>query len=311
MRILIAGGTQFVGRHIAEAALARGHDVTLLHRGRTGAGLFPEARHVLADRNGDLAELRGGEWDATIDVSGYEPGQVERLADVLTTGRYVYISSVSAYDNPAPGYAEDAALRTDADSYGGLKAACERAAAARFPGRLLILRPTYVVGPYDHLVRFTWWAQRLARGGEVLAPGEPDAPIQVIDARDLAAWTVALTEAGTTGAFHTCGPASPISFRDLLQAMAGPDTRLTWVDPGFLLERGVGGEDLPLWPAGDEEAGLNRADPGAALAAGLTLRPLADTVRDTLATAEPQTEPPVGRLGAEREAELLREWHQR
>ncbi|MFI5908752.1 NAD-dependent epimerase/dehydratase family protein [Dactylosporangium sp. NPDC051541] len=306
MRILIIGGTQFVGRHIVEAALAGGHDVTLLHRGVTGRGLYPQARHVIADRNGDLGELRGERWDATIDVSAYQPEQVERLADVLSTGHYTLISTVSVYDDPPPGYTEDARLRED-DSYGGKKVACERVTAARFKDPL-ILRLPYVVGPYDHLVRFTWWVQRIADGGEVLAPGHPDEPIQLIDARDLARWTVAMTAAATPGIFHPSGPAGRLSFGELLATMReGTSATLTWVDPEFLIERGVGHEDLPLWPALDEEAAVNQADPARAIAAGLTFRPLAETVRDT------RLEPPqLGhRLSREREAALLTEWRQR
>ncbi|GAA3281850.1 sugar nucleotide-binding protein [Dactylosporangium vinaceum] len=305
MRMLIVGGTQFVGRHIVEAALAAGHEVTLLHRGKTGRQLYPQARHIIADRDGDLGEVAEGSWDATIDVSAYRPEQVTRLAEVLETGFYTFISTVSVYDDPPAGYTEDARLRDD-DSYGGLKAACERVAQERF-GRPLILRLPYVVGPYDHLVRFTWWVKRIAEGGEVLAPGRPEEPIQLIDARDLAAWALEMTARSRPGIFHPSGPAERLSFGDLLTAMQdGTDATLTWVDPEFLLARGVGHEDLPLWPAADEEAAVNRADPARAIAAGLTFRPLAQTIRDArLEPAQP------GRLSRAREAELLRQWRQR
>ncbi|MEU7871542.1 NAD-dependent epimerase/dehydratase family protein [Dactylosporangium sp. NPDC049140] len=305
MRMLIVGGTQFVGRHIVEAALANGHDVTLLHRGKTGGDLYPEARHIIADRNGDLSGLEHERWDATIDVSAYQPEQVGRLADVLSTGHYTFISTVSVYADPPPGYTEDARLRED-DSYGGRKVACERVTRTRFKDPL-ILRLPYVVGPYDHLVRFTWWVKRIAAGGEILAPGHPDEPIQLIDARDLARWTLTMTEMPSPGIFHPSGPAERLSFGELLTAMQqGTDATLTWVDPEFLIERGVGHEDLPLWPALDEEAAVNQADPAKAINAGLTMRPLRETIEDL------RNEPPQpGRLSKEREAELLREWRQR
>ncbi|GAA4246362.1 NAD-dependent epimerase/dehydratase family protein [Dactylosporangium darangshiense] len=328
MRVLIIGGTQFVGRHITEAALGRGHDVTLLHRGRTGADLFPQARHVLADRNGDLAQLEGLAFDATIDVSAYVPGQIRRLADALPdSGQYVLVSSVSVYDQPPAGYTEDGPLYEAAPgdedvtetSYGPLKVACERAAVERFGDATLIVRPTYVIGPHDHLIRFTWWVERIARGGEVLAPGERGSSIQYVDARDMAAWIVAMAESGTAGVFHAAAPAyapeRPFSFGDLLEAMVAeagpPGTTLTWVDPGFLLERGIGGDELPLWPAPDRDAAVNRADPSAAFAAGLSPRPLRESIRDCLADARTNPRTAPQRLTPEREAELLREWHER
>ncbi|WP_238011343.1 NAD-dependent epimerase/dehydratase family protein [Dactylosporangium sp. AC04546] len=327
MRMLVVGGTRFVGRHIVEQAIERGHELTLLHRGRSGGELFPQARHILADRNGDLAALAGGEWDVTVDVSGYLPRQVRDLADALDErgGRYVYISSVSVYAGPPPGFTEDAALHELPDptieeisdeTYGGLKAACERAALDRFGSGTLIVRPTYVVGPYDHLCRFTWWVERVARGGEILAPGPPDAAIQVIDARDLAAWTLDMIERGDGGVFHAAYPRPPFPFRALLEAMVvevgPPGTTLTWVDPDFLGDRGVDADSLPLWSAFDPEAAGNLADPSAALAAGLSPRPLSETIRETHAHAvQHPLEPLPERLTPEREAALLAEWHQR
>lgn len=329
MRILIVGGTRFVGRHITEAALAAGHDVTLLYRGRTGADLFPEATHLHADRDALPAELfEEQRWDATVDVSGYVPRQIHGLADALggRGGRYVYISSVSVYDLPAgPGFAEDSPLRklddpaveevTD-DTYGPLKAACERVAEERFGTSTLIVRPTYVVGPHDHLSRFTFWVERVARGGEILAPGPADAAIQVIDARDLADWTVRLLGRPGGGVFHAVSPAPPFTLGELLEAMVaevGPaGTTLTWVDAEFLGARGLDGESLPLWSAFDPEEALNAADPAAAFAAGLAPRPLRQTIRETYedALVHPLPPPPQ-RLTAEREAAVLAEWHRR
>jgi 2'-hydroxyisoflavone reductase len=319
MRILMIGGTRFVGRHITQAALAAGHEVALLHRGQSGADLFPEATHIHADRNQDLSALQGTQWDATIDVSAYFPGQVADLAQALdgNGGQYVYISSVSAYEPPAhPGYSEDSPVRrlppgqipdeVNEETYGALKVLCEDAAVEHFGPGTLIIRPTYVIGPYDHSGRFTYWVQRIARGGEVLAPGYPDRAIQVIDARDQAAFIVAGIGAGLAGTFHTVGPSLPFSglLDHIVKAIAPAGTRLTWVDPQFLLDAGQTGETLPLWYAGDEDdARTNTASPAAALNAGLTIRPLAKTIRDVS-----QEQPVTGFLPPEEESRLLAQW---
>jgi 2'-hydroxyisoflavone reductase len=329
VRILIVGGTRFVGRYIAAAALERGHEVTLLHRGRTGAELFPEATHLLGDRDGDLAVLGQGRWDATVDVCAYVPRQVDRLAEALDGrgGRYVFISSLSVYATPQPPlFGEDAPLIelpdptveevTDA-TYGGLKVLCERAAVERFGAGTLVIRPTYVVGPFDYSGRFTWWLRRIERGGEVLAPGPADVPFQVIDVRDQATWVVELVERGAGGSFHTVSPPPPFSFGDLLRqivAVAGPPgTTLTWVDPSFLLEAGEDDASLPMWPGGDPAGVFEAADPRRAYEAGLAPRPLERTIRETLEheRALPTPVRPGVGLPAEREAELLARWHAR
>jgi nucleoside-diphosphate-sugar epimerase len=303
-------------------ALAGGHEVALLHRGKTGAAEFPQATHLLADRNGDLEILSGTAWDATIDVSAYRPRQVTALAQALSggAGRYVFISSVSVYEAPdRPGYDETAPLRelppglvpetvTD-ENYGALKVLCERAAVHHFGRSTLVLRPTYVIGPWDHSGRFTYWVQRMARGGEVLSPGYPDRAIQVIDARDHAAFALHAVTSGLSGTFHTACPTMP--FGAMLEAIAAEvapaGTKLTWVEPDFLLDAGENGETLPLWYAGDDaDALINTADPAAAMRAGLTLRPLAESIRDIT------KEPPVsGFLAPDRERELLARWSAR
>jgi 2'-hydroxyisoflavone reductase len=328
MRILVVGGTQFVGRHFATAATEAGHDLTLLHRGRTGSELFPQAGHLLLDRDGDLSPLAGRTFDATVDFCGYLPRQVTHLAEALDgrAGQYVFISSVSAYvDPPAPGATEASAelVRLDGaegvtevtnETYGGLKVACEWAAATAYGDALTIVRPTYVVGPWDPTGRFPWWVQRLARGGEVLAPGPADSPIQVIDARDQAAWLVGLVEAGITGAFHAASPPPPFGMGELLERSAaaiGPaGTTLTWVDGSWLAAAGQDGMSLPLWSEGSEEFAL-ALDPAAAYASGLAPRPLEDTVRDTLAWAESSGDVTRQGVGLEPrvEAELLARWH--
>jgi 2'-hydroxyisoflavone reductase len=325
MRILVIGGTAFVGRHITEAALAAGHEVTVFNRGRTGPDLFPQATHLTGDRNEDLSALRTGQWDATIDVCAYLPRQVRTVADALAGrgGQHVFISSTSAYKTPVRrGFTEDAALAELADpaaeevtdeNYGGLKVACERAAAELYgdTAGVAIVRPTYVIGPHDRSRRFTWWVERIARGGTVLAPGDPADPMQVIDARDMASWIVSLAAGGVTGVFHAVSPAPPFGIGDMLEAIAGsvapPGTELAWVDTEFLLEHGVDDASLPLWSGADSERDINAADPSAAYAAGLAPRPVGQSAAEIHAaelTAPAAAATGTG-LTAEREAELL------
>lgn len=325
MRILLIGGTRFVGLHMAAAALARGHQVSVFHRGRTGRDALPGAEHLLGDRDADLTALDGRDWDATIDVCAYLPGQVRRLAGTLgeRAGHYALVSSVSAYATPRAGFTEDAPLATPPaeevtevtpQTYGGLKVACERAALAAFgPGSLLI-RPSYVVGPGDYTWRFPAWVSRVAAGGEVLAPGPADDPSQLVDARDMADWVVRLLERGVSGAFHAASPAPPWSWADTLGAVVdavGPaGTRLTWVDAGFLREAGVGEVDFPLWAGGDEDRFMLAADPSAAFGSGLSPRPLAETIHDVAAWVRAdQGEAPAPAVSRQREADLLRAWH--
>jgi 2'-hydroxyisoflavone reductase len=327
MRILIIGGTVFVGRHITEAALAGGHDVTLFHRGRTGSDLFARATQLFGDRNEDLSALSAGSWDATIDVCAFFPRQVRSLADALggRGGQYLLISSTSAYRSPvAPGFNEDAPLAElddpateefSEETYGGLKVASERLAADLFvPAGVTVVRPTYVVGPHDRSYRFTWWVERIARGGTVLAPGGAADPIQVIDARDLGAWVVSLVSGSVKGVFHAVSPPPVYGFGDLLEAIASevapPGTALTWVDADFLLERGETAESIPLWPGGDSERDINAADPARALAAGLRPRPIRQTVAEIHAAeqASPTPQPAGAGLSPEREQELITAW---
>jgi 2'-hydroxyisoflavone reductase len=327
MRILMIGGTRFVGRHIVDAALAAGHDVTVFHRGQTGPELFPDIERRTGDRNGDLAGLAEGSWDATVDTCAYVPRHVHSLADALgeRAGRYLFISSVSAYATPeGPGYDEDAPLAElddptieaiTGETYGGLKVLCERAAVERFGPGTVIVRPTYVVGPDDYTWRFPWWVARLARGGEVLAPGPADAPAQVIDARDMATWTIGLLEGGYSGAYHAVSPAPPFTFSDQLEkirATVAPEgTSLTWVDADFLLREGLDDGTLPLWSGADESALIMAADPRAATATGLRPRPLDETVRDTLDWLRGQEQPEQPGLDPDRETDLLKRWHTR
>ena len=327
MRILIIGGTAFVGRHITQAALAAGHEVTLFNRGRTGADLFPEATNLVGDRDSDLSALAKGEWDATIDVCAYFPRQVRELGTTLDGrgGHHVFISSTSAYHTPvAPGFTENAPLAELDDptteeitdqTYGGLKVACERAATELYgPEATTIVRPTYVIGPYDRSYRFTWWVERIAAGGTVLAPGDPTDPIQVIDARDMAAWIVTLAARRVTGAFHAASPEPPFGFGKLLAeisvAVAPPGTELIWPSTEFLLAQGETGVSLPLWPGDDSESDINAADPAAATAAGLRPRPVRQSAADVHAAelAAPTPVRPGTGISREREAELIARW---
>jgi 2'-hydroxyisoflavone reductase len=289
-----------------------------------GGDPFGQAEHRHGDRDGDLAELAEGEWDATVDVSAYVPRQVRALGEALGRaggrgGRYLYISSVSAYaPTDEPGLTESAPLEALADedteevtgeTYGGLKALCEYAAVEVFGAGTLLVRPTYVIGPYDTTGRFTYWVRRLAQGGEVLAAGPRDQPVQVIDGRDLADFCVRLLEDGAGGPFHVAGPPPPHTLGDLLDAVrdavAPPGTTIRWVDAAVAEEHGLDGSALPLWHGGERE-GTAAADPSAALAHGLRMRPVADSARDTLAAQDVTPLVPGVGLDREREAQLLR-----
>jgi 2'-hydroxyisoflavone reductase len=325
MRILVLGGTSFAGRHLVDLALARGHDVVLFNRGRTGADLHPGVERIVGERAGSLEGLRGRTFDAVVDMSGYFPPDVERSANLLagSAGRYLFVSSRSVYaDHSRPGANEDAALAelppgapTDeitGESYGPLKVLCERAARTAFGERALILRPGLIVGPYDPTGRFTYWPVRIAAGGDVLAPAPPGQPVQVVDARDLAAFALDLLERDAGGTFDVVSPGGMLTLGGVLDAClaaAGGDARLVWVDEAFLLERGVEPwTELPLWTPGPDMAGFQRSDVSRALAAGLAIRPIAETVADTLRWAQAAAPGPGASMTREREAALLREW---
>ncbi len=328
MRLLILGGTVFLGKHIAEAALSAGHDVTLFHRGQHGRDLFPSTEHLLGDRDGGLAALEGRRFDAAIDMSGYLPRVVRQSVELLadSVGHYTFISSVSAYRSFTEiGLTEDAPLaKLPSESeedigtwYGALKARCEAEVSRRFPGRDLLIRPGLIVGPDDPSDRFTYWVARGARDGEVLAPGRPGHPVQVIDVRDLAAWTLAMAERGASGAYNAAGPATPLTMGEVLaicREVGGGVGPLTWVTEGFLAEQGVAPwTEMPLFiPESDPDSiGLDSVSIRRALEAGLSLRPLRDTVQGTLVweRTRPQDAPRRNGITAKREQELLAAWH--
>jgi 2'-hydroxyisoflavone reductase len=319
MRILILGGTQFLGRHTVDAALDRGHDVTLFNRGRTRPELFPTVEKLRGDRDGDLGALAGRDFDAVVDTSGYVPRIVRETIDALgDVGHYTFVSSISVYADlsspPAPGspVAElDEPTENWEEAYGALKADCEDVVRERFP-EAFIPRPGLIVGPWDKTGRFTYWPQRLADGGRVLVPSPPDAPAQVIDVRDLAAWIVRAAEAGTSGTYDAVDrPTTRENLVETCRRVAGVETELVWVEPGFLVSHDVGEwMELPLWIADSAYAGMLSVDPSSAFAAGLETRPLEETARDTLAWAqsgEGPIDPPAG-LAREKEQAVLDAW---
>jgi len=332
LRILILGGTGFIGPQEVEYALSRGHTVTLFNRGRTNPELFPDVEQLRGDRNGDLKALEGRSWDAVIDNPATLPRWVRDSAQLLKDSceRYLFVSTISVYAGYAQvGMDETAPVATIDDptveqitgtTYGPLKALAEKEAERAFPGRATIVRPGLIVGPGDRSDRFTYWPARIDRGGEVLAPGDPTDPVQIIDARDLGAWMIRLVEDGVSGVFNATGPASPLSIAEMLygiKAVTTSDAQFTWVDADFLAAQEVRPwGHMPVWvpPQGDM-AGFARVNCSKAIAQGLTFRPLAETARDTLEwhRARPEAEKQNMRAGlpAEREAAVLAAWHAR
>jgi len=326
MELLIIGGTRFLGRALVDEARAAGHTLTLFNRGRSNPTLYPDVEQLHGDRDGGLAVLAGRRWDAVIDTCGYVPRVVRAAADALAPAvdHYTFISTMSVYAEPlAKGTDEAAPVGTIPDesveeitggSYGPLKALCERAATEAMDGRALHVRSGLIVGPHDASDRFSYWPARVARGGEMLAPVSPDYGVQFIDVRDLAAWTLRATAARLTGAYNVTGPERPLPIGRLLDAardLTGSDAHFTWMSDDFLIAHDVGPYvELPLWvPA--EAGGFNSFNIDRALAAGLTFRPVAETVADTLAWLATRPADTVWRAGlpAEREAQLLAEWH--
>jgi 2'-hydroxyisoflavone reductase len=320
VRFLLLGGPRFLGRAIADAALARGHELTLFNRGRTNPDLYPEAERLAGDRSSDLSALAGREWDAVVDTCGYLPDDVRASAEALAgSGLYCFVSSVSVYADFSAPLDEDSPVAELGDlprdevtneSYGALKALCEDAVRGEFGEGALIVRPGLITGPHDPTGRFTYWPHRVARGGEVLAPAPPAAPTQSIDVRDLGGWIVASCERALGGVYNAIHPG--VTRQELLDAcvrVTGSDAEFTWVSSEFLVEQEVGEwMELPLWIADPALAYADRVDVGRALEAGLMFRPLEETVRGALELAE--TTDAAG-LAPEREAELLAKWHGR
>jgi nucleoside-diphosphate-sugar epimerase len=316
VKLLVLGGTKFLGRAVVEAALNRGHELTLFNRGETNPGLFPEAEQLRGDRTGDLSALRGRSWDAAIDPSGYVPAVVQSSSELLADAaqQYLFVSSISVYEDYREPRVEDDPLEQVGDhpvdrlledyaNYGALKSLCEQEARGVFGDRALIVRPGLIVGPHDPTDRFTYWPRRVERGGTLLAPAPPEQPVQLVDVRDLAGWMVDLVEQGRGGVFNATSPPRALTFGSMLDACGAAD--ITWVDEAFLAEHGVEGwSDLPCWiPSSDEShACFQLVDVSRAVEAGLLFRPLAETARDV-----PEWTGKAG-LSPEREAELLEAW---
>jgi 2'-hydroxyisoflavone reductase len=327
--ILILGGTGFLGPHVVELARARGHKLTLFHRGKTRPNLFPEVEKLLGDRDGNLKALEGRTWDAVVDTSGYVPRIVRASAQLLAphVGHYVFISTISVYKElPRPGMDETTPVATVEDEttedvskyYGALKALCERAAEESSPGRVTNIRPGLIVGSDDPTQRFTYWPERVARGGEVLAPGTGEDPAQFIDARDLAEFILTCIERQHMGTFNAVG--NPMPMRTLLETcrqVSGSEATFTWADAAFLEQQGVKPwSDMPVWvPGTGEEAGFAQVSNARAVERGLHSRPLEDTVRATLewwrSLPEERKAQLAKRAGLppERERQVLEAWH--
>jgi 2'-hydroxyisoflavone reductase len=321
LKLLLLGGTKFLGRATVEAALERGHEVTLFTRGETNPDLFPEAEKLRGDRAADLSLLSGRSWDAVVDTSGYFPAVVRASAEALrdSVDRYVFVSSISAYADFSEGPSEDSPRAELADghpademlpeyeNYGALKALCEDAVTDVFGERAVIVRPGLIVGPHDPTGRFTYWSHRIARGGDFVVPAPADGRFQLVDARDLGAWLVDLCERGASGAYNAAHPG--LTWGELVESglrVTGSNGRPVWIDPDWLAEQGVGEwMELPMWLRDPEWVGMNRADTSRAVGAGLTFRELDATVRDTLEHAK--TTDDAG-LSPERERELLEAW---
>ncbi|MCB9420918.1 MAG: epimerase [Ardenticatenaceae bacterium] len=325
MRLLIIGGTRFLGRALVDAALAAGHEVTLFNRGQSNPGLYPDLEHLQGNRDGGLDVLKGRQWDVVIDTCGYIPRVVRASAEMLATAvdHYVFISTISVYadfsiigideQSPVGTLADESVEEITGDTYGPLKVLCEQAVDVAMGMRSLHVRSGLIVGPHDPTDRFTYWPVRVARGGEVLAPGNPDQAIQFIDVRDIAQWTIKAAEQRLTGPYNVVGPAERLNMHTLLetcQTVSQSDARWTWCSDKFLLENEVAPfSELPLWvPA--EMAGMEMVNCAKAMAAGLRIRPLTTTIRDTLNwhATRPSDHSWRAGLTAEREAELLDAW---
>ena len=341
MKLLILGGTRFVGRHLVTVARVRDHEVTLFNRGLHSSESLEGVKTIQGDRYSDLAKLRGRRWDVVIDTCGMLPRAVRAAAEAFSDSvdRYIFISTQNVYadisvlnvDETAPlktltteQLAEANAMDTAGEPsygamYGGLKSLCEQAAEEGMPGRVITIRPGLIVGPYDYTDRFTYWIARVARGGEVLAPGRPERFVQFIDARDLADWIVTMSERRAAGAYNANGPTNSVTMRSVLEeakTVSDSDASFTWVSEEFLLKEEVAAwSELPLWlpeEAAPNLKGFMFINCDKAVEAGLHQRPLSDTIRDTLAWY--QTIRPNGALkagiDAEKEQALLRKWHE-
>ena len=344
MKLLIFGGTRFVGRHLVTAGLARNHEITLFNRGQHPSAALPSVETIYGDRNSDLAKLQGRCWDAVVDTCGYLPRTVRASVEILShsVDRYVFISTLSVYaDVSVFGIDETAPIATltseqldqanEIDSsrqvsavtygkmYGGLKALCEQAAAEALPDRVLIIRPGLIIGPYDYSDRFTYWVMRVARGGEILAPGRPNRYLQFIDVRDLAQWTVRMIERKETGVYNANSLPYNLTMERVLEEckmVSDSDASFTWVSDNFLVQEKVAPwSEMPLWMPAESEPhlkGFMFINCNKAVGSGLSFRHLNDTIKDTLTWCETNrlNEELKAGIDTDKEQRLLRKWHE-
>ena len=337
LKILVLGGTRFIGLHMTALALQRGHTLTFFNRGKTKTDRYPEVERIKGDRDNQIDGLKDREWDVVIDNSGYVPRHVRLTAELLApkVRQYVFTSSISVYPDfsvprdeksPVGKLADETIEKVDGDTYGPLKALCEQAAERALPGRTTIIRPGLIVGPDDNTDRFTWWPARAARGGEFIAPGAPQDPFQVIDARDLAAFTINAIERNFTGTYNLVSNVNGFRFGELTdasiasamrRAKPADAPRATWLPAHFLAAQEVAPwSEMPVWlPASGEEAAFAGTSNAAALARGLTITPIAKTVDDTLAwhltrPAEEREKLKAG-IEPEKETRVLAAWNAR
>ncbi len=329
--LLILGGTRFLGPALVESATKAGWTITLFNRGKTNPGRFPDLEQLHGDRNETTKPLEGRKWDAVVDTSGYFPRQIRSAMESLkgNIGQYVFISSISVYadmstpcdENSPVGKIEDEnADKITGGNYGPLKALCEQAAEKAMPGQATNIRPGLIVGPDDGSDRFTYWPVRVARGGDVLAPGAPPDPVQFIDVRDVADFAIRCLDTKTVGVFNANGPAKPLGIGGLLdvcKSVSGSDAKFVWVPATFLEEQKVEAwSDMPVWlPPVGENAGANSTSFAKALAKGLAFRPLPVTIKDTLAwwrtLPKERQEKMKSGLTAERETAVLKAWREK
>ncbi|SEN05794.1 2'-hydroxyisoflavone reductase [Mesobacillus persicus] len=326
MRILILGGTVFLGRHLVAEALKRGHELTLFHRGKSNPNLFPEVEQLFGDRDGNLEALKGREWDAVIDTCGYLPRVVKQTTELLSgkVGNYTFISSISVYENFAKenmteaepvGKLDDPTVEeVTGDTYGPLKAICEKEVVKAFGDQALIIRPGLIVGPHDPTDRFTYWVERIAKGGEVLIPDVLEDVTQFIDVRDLSSWIIQLVEKKSAGIYNVTGPQEPLSFKqffDESKKTLNPHVSYVPATKSFLIGEEVAEwVELPLWISSKEMDGFLKINIDKALETGLTFRGLEETLRDTYQWSVTRPKDLVRRAGLkeERERELILKW---
>jgi 2'-hydroxyisoflavone reductase len=334
LRVLILGGTGFIGPHFVDVLTNAGHRISLFNRGKRDTTVKPGIEYLVGDRNGPVDALKGHDWDVVIDDSGYKPKQVRLSGETLKghVEHYIFVSSISVYaDFKKPGMDEDAPLATledpntdtvDDKTYGGLKVLCEKAVQEMYGAHSTIIRPTYIVGPGDHTDRFTYWPWRVAKGGEMLAPGTPNDPFQFIDVRDLADFMKLCVEKRIPGVYNACNTPRSVTMGELLDTskkVSGADTKITWASPQFLVDNAVYGEKaqgnyLPIWaPTDGEEAGSQLVSNARAVKKGLKFRSLETTIADTLAWANARPPDKNEKLRAglspEQEKELLARLH--